>query len=163
MIDKRVERAKWLLGNVKHAAMATVNVDGTPHNTPYMFMRSEDLSELYWSSNLKSLHSQNVERTGSVFVVLYEANAGGGLYIKCRNARRAADKELERALSIHNLLRQSFGKDPLSLDYYTGESGQRMYITDTAIFWVNYTERDDLGRIVEDKRIEVSRSDLLNN
>lgn len=124
-------------------------------------MRSDDLEELYWGFSPKSLHSQNIKRTGIVFVILYEANEGGGLYVKCRNARVASGEELERALSAHNKLRQNFGKDALPLDYCAGESSQRMYLAETETFWVNYVERDDSGRITEDKRIEVSKSDLL--
>ena len=33
----RTEWAKELLGAVRHAAMATVNEDGSPHNTPVLF------------------------------------------------------------------------------------------------------------------------------
>lgn len=161
MNKDRIERGKWLLNNVRHAAMATVNVDNSPHNTPYLFMKSNDLTELYWGSNPKSVHSQNIERSGNIFVVLYEANEGGGLYIRCNNGRIAENEELERALEAHNNLRQKLGKDNLPVNYYTGESEQRMYIADTVTFWINYAERDETGRIKEDKRIEVSRSELL--
>lgn len=161
MFEERVARAKWLLQNVKHAAMATVNADGTPHNTPYFFMRSSDLSELYWGSSPKSLHSQNIERTRQIFVVLYEANEGGGLYIQCKNARVAVAAELERALAVRNKLRRSFDKDPIPPDYYLGNSGQKMYIADTEKFWVNYSERDGEGRVIEDKRKEVTANELL--
>jgi general stress protein 26 len=161
MIDERIDRAKWLLSNIKHAAMATVNADGTPHNTPYLFMKNDDLSELYWGSHPQSLHSQNVARTGQLFVVLYEANERGGLYIKCKNGRIAAGAELKRALAAHNKLRQSWGQEPLPLSYYSGESGQSMYIANTETFWVNYAERDADGLVKEDKRQEVSCTDLL--
>jgi len=30
----RIERAKWLISNIQHAAIATVNEDGSPHNSP---------------------------------------------------------------------------------------------------------------------------------
>ena len=161
IIDARIERAQWLLANIKHAAMATVNADGTPHNTPYFFMASTDLKELYWGSHPASLHSQNIERTGRIFVVLYEAHLGGGLYIECSAARRAAGEELERALAVHNQRRRDLGKDQLPLDYYSDPAGQSMYIADAQTFWVNYAERDAAGLIVQDKREEVSRTDLL--
>jgi hypothetical protein len=32
---RRVKQARELLAMVQHAAMATVNEDGSPHNTPY--------------------------------------------------------------------------------------------------------------------------------
>lgn len=161
MQNERIERAKWLLDNIKHAAMATVSSDGTPHNTPYLFMRSGDLSELYWSSNPKSLHSQNIARTGNIFVVLYEADAGGGLYIKCENGRVAKNMELERALKVHNTIRAKHNLGPLRPEYYLEPSGQRMYVADTVSFWVNYAEKYDSGDIREDKRMPINRKDLL--
>jgi hypothetical protein len=44
----RIEQAKHLLNDVRFAAMATVNEDGTPHNTPYFFMYDETITHLYW-------------------------------------------------------------------------------------------------------------------
>lgn len=161
MNDGDIERARWLLGNIKHAAMATVNADGSPHNTPYLFMKSDDLSELYWGSNPKSVHSHNVERTGAIFVVLYEANVGGGLYIRCHNARIAVGAELDRALAAHNQLRAKYDKEPLPKSYYVEPSEQRMYIADTVDFWVNYAERYESGLIREDKRLRVSKDQLI--
>jgi hypothetical protein len=158
---ERVERAKWLLGNIKHAAMATVNEDGTPHNTPYFFMCSPDLREVYWGSNARPLHSKNIARTGQAFIVLYEANEGGGLYIACEHGRIVAEgAELERALEAHNKRRVQFGKAPIDIGYYQGPTEQRMYVADTTTFWINYGERYDNGQLREDKRFEVTRTDL---
>ena len=141
--------------------MATVNSDGTPHNTPYFFMRSDDLTRLYWSSSPRSQHSKNVERTGEIFVVLYEANAGGGLYIQCHNARIATGTDLNEAIVTHNQVRKKHGLEPLSNDFYTDESVQKMYVADTEKFWINQSIRDERGNIVEDSRIEVSKDELL--
>ena len=162
MSEERIKRAKWLLANLRHAAMATVNADGSPHNTPYLFMWSPDLSEIYWGSHPHSLHSQNIVRTGQLFVVLYEANEGGGLYIRCLGGRMAQGEELQRALAAHNALRQKSGKSPLPISYYQDPSEQRMYVAETAKFWVNYSERDEDGLIVEDKRFEINREDLIS-
>lgn len=163
MNDERIERAKWLLQHVRHAAMATVNSDGTPHNTPYFFVASDDLKELYWGGHPGSLHSQNLMRDGNVFVVLYEADKGGGLYVRCQHAREATDNELDRALAALNKRRALFGKEPLRKDYYESTSPQRLYIADSATFWVNYAERNQEGLITEDKRHEVERQQLLND
>ncbi len=159
--EQRVERAKWLLGHIKHAAMATVNEDGTPHNTPYMFMISDDLTQLYWGSNPDSRHSHNIERTGRVFVVLYEANEGGGLYIEAEKACVASGDELERALRVHNGVRLKYGKDTIPTEYYLAPSQQRMYVADTVSFWVNYADKDADGRISQDNRHRVERAQLL--
>ena len=161
LITARIERAKWLLVHAKHAAIATVNDDLTPHNSPYFFMASPDLKELYWGSHPASQHSRNILRTGQLFVVLYEAGKGGGLYIRAGKGRIAEGDELVRALERHNQLNTRHQKISLPLEYYEGHSPQRMWIADTEQFWINAAKRDSLGLIIQDLRLEVKRIDLL--
>lgn len=158
---RRLARAHTLLKTVRHAAMATVNEDGSPHNTPYFFMRDESLEHLYWGSSPESLHSKNVARTGQIFVVVYEANEGGGLYMRADNARVAEGKELDEALAIHNALRAKEDEDPLKREYYTGDSPQRMYVADIKQLWINLAERGKDGHIVRDYRHEIDRETIL--
>ncbi len=160
--EERLKRGKELLKSVKHACMATVNKDGTPHNTPLLFLYKEDLSLVYWGSHPESLHSRNIIRTGQAFMVLYDANERGGLYMKLTNAKILEDKELVEALDVHNKVRQSRGQGKLSLDYYSGESPQRMWSAQPVQFWVNGTERDADDRIIRDIRTEVNVKDLLS-
>ncbi len=162
VIEERIERAQWLLNNVKHASMATVNDDGSPHNTPYFFMASEDLTSLFWGSHPHSVHSKNILRDGKLFVVLYEATVGGGLYIRAQNGRIATGDELSAALARHNQLRRKFkiGTE-LKRSYYQPPSEQRMWIADTDVFWVNYADRLPTGHIRQDQRVEVARTELL--
>lgn len=162
LVQGRIERAKWLLANVKHGAMSTVNSDGSPHNTPYFFMASTDLTKLYWGSHPNSEHSQNILRTGQLYVVLYEANESGGLYIRASRGRIAEGEELTFALGRHNQLRgERYDKYPLPLEYYAGESSQKMWVADTEAFWVNRSSKDLSGAIIQDHRFEISRQDLL--
>lgn len=157
----KIARAKELLGTVNHAAMATVNGDGTPHNTPYFFMRDDTLEHLYWGSHPQSMHSQNVLRTGQIFVVLYDAMERGGLFIRADDAHIAEGDELVQALHYHNERRVRRGKDPLLLDYYeTGE--QRMWVATARQFWTNGTERDGHDHIIRDVRFEITREQLLD-
>lgn len=160
-LDEQVGRAKELLSSVLHAAMATVNEDGSPHNTPYFFMCSADLTRLYWGSHPESEHSKNVARTGQLFVVLFEADKRGGLFIRADNARIAGGAELDEALAEHNRRRELQGKHAIPLDYYQGGKPQRMYIADTKQFWVNGTERGEDGYIIRDIRTEILRESLL--
>lgn len=141
--------------------MATVNQDGSPHNTPFAFVCSGDLEKIYWGSWPKSLHSMNVERTGQLFVVVYDKQVGGGLYIKAENGHSLTGEELEKALEVRNRLRVHEGKEPLSLDYYQGTSPQRLYGAKLFAFWVNLTERGDDGSVVREYRHEIDRQDLL--
>jgi len=160
-LNKRILRAKELLATIKHAAMATVNADGSPHNTPYLFMHDPELKYLFWGSDTRSLHSVNVLRTGQIFVVLYDALQRGGLYIKAQNGRTLSGKELDKALAIHNTIRAKENKDPLDAEYYSTTPTRKMWAAEITNLWVNTAERDSLGRVIRDGRIEITRADLL--
>lgn len=160
-IDEQIARAKELLESARHAAMATVNKDGTPHNTPLMIMYDDTLEHVYWGSHPNSEHSKNILRTGQIFVVVYDANERGGLYIKASNAHQLKGSELTHALSIYNNIREVRGQDQLPLSYYAGTSPQRMWSATIIQFWVNGTRRDDNGHIAQDVRTEIKATDLL--
>lgn len=156
-----LKRAKELLKKIRHAAMATVNKDGSPHNTPYKFMYSNDLKYLYWGSHPDSMHSQNVLRTGQLYVVLYEANEKGGLYIEASGGKVLQGKELKDALAVHNLIRRKEGKPDIPLSYYTGKSPQKMWSAKITNMWVNSTKRDVEGNLTKDFRLKINSKDLL--
>jgi hypothetical protein len=160
-LTARIERARYLLTHARNAAMATVNEDGSPHNTPFFFIHNESLDFIYWGSDPSSLHCRNALRTGQIFVVVYESNAGGGLYIKANNAKQLEGTELEAALAVHNALRAKDGKDPIPLSYYSGDSPQAMFSAIPTNFYVNYGERDPNGELIRDVRQEISREELL--
>jgi len=157
----RTQRAKELLRTAKYAAMATVNEDGSPHNTPFMFLYESDLSRIYWGSHPDSVHSKNIARTGEVFIVLYDAFESGGLFIKGHHAHALTGGELDAALMVHNRVRASRGQDLLKLGYYTGKSPQRMWSAAPIAFWINGTKRDSEGNVAQDYREEVSQNDLV--
>jgi len=161
-MEEKLARAKQLLNTVRHAAMATVNADGSPHNTPYFFMHSSDLRYLYWGSHPDSLHSQNVLRTGQVFVVLYDAMERGGLFIRADEAHPVEGEELDGALEIHNARRLAEGSQPLSIDYYRNTAPHGMWMATTRQFWTNDAERDKDSLVIRDIRVEISRKQLLD-
>ncbi len=161
MLKERIARAKELLKTVRHAAMATVNEDGSPHNTPYFLMFDDILEHFYWGSHPDSQHSKNIARTGQAFVVIYDAiGPGGGLYVQLANGHATENDELVTALVVHNKMRARDGKEPLEPNYY--QCGpQKMYVADVVKLWVNASERDSRGLIVQDRRYEIKRSDLI--
>jgi hypothetical protein len=156
---ERTERAKELLRKVRHAAMATVNADGSPHNTPYFFMADPGLERLYWGSHPESQHSQNILRSGQLFVVLYDAVENGGLFIEAEDGHVLEGRELEEGLAVHQALERD-GKEPISSDVYV-RGPQKMWGARTRRFWVNASERDSDGLLIRDYRLEVQREDLL--
>lgn len=163
LLAQHIERARELLGTARHASMATVNDDGSPHNTPYFFMYDDTLDHLYWGSHPESQHSKNLLRTGQLFVVLYDMMERGGLYIRAEQGHMVEGEELAKALDVHNKFRARDGKLPIPEAYYAGtKSPQRMWTAVPTNFWVNGVERDADGWIARDIRIEVEAKDLLS-
>jgi general stress protein 26 len=160
-IEERVARAKELLKTARHAAMATVNEDGTPHNTPLFFLIDDDLQRVYFGSHSLSVHSQNVVRTGEMFVVVYDIQKTGGVYIKASNGHELRGAELAAALKVNNAHRGREGSAPLERSYYEGENPQRMFGADIVSIAINVKECDKDGRIIREYRYEVSAEDLL--
>lgn len=162
-LKKSITKGKNLWNSARHAAMATVNADGSPHNTPFRFMRDPEFTFVYWASYPQAVHSQNILRTGNIFVVLYDAIEveKGGLYISAENGHSLEGDELIKALAINNDLRVKEGKNRLVPEYYSGGTAQKMWSAKIIHFWVNCAKRDGNGQINKDSRQEISTADFL--
>lgn len=156
-----MQQVKALLHTVRFASMATVNEDGSPHNTPLLFIPDPAFRHFFWGSHPESLHSQNVLRTGQVFVVIYDSSKGGGIYMRADTGHPLDGIELDEALAVHNALRKRLGKDVLERKYYAGGSPQRMWSARITNIWVNGAERRGDGHLTRDFRKEITRDDLL--
>lgn len=157
----KIKRAKELITTSRHVSVATVNKDGSPHNSPVRFLYDPKLKHIYWGSHPQSMHSENIVRTCKIFVALFDRIERGGLYIKADNAHELAGKELEEALKIHNTFRIKEGSEPLELAYYEGDNPQRMWGAKITNFWVNYADRGADGYLIKDGRVEITAKDLL--
>ncbi len=161
-LENKIKRAKELITTSRHISIATVNEDGSPHNSPVRFLYDPKLEYIYWGSHPQSMHSKNIIRTGQIFAALFDRTERGGVYIKADNAHELRDKELIEALKIHNVFRVKEGSEPLELSYYTGDSPQRMWGAKITNFWVNYADKDADGYLIKDGRIEITAKDLLS-
>lgn len=106
-LSKAIDKARQLFPNNRHACIATVNEDGSPHNTPFFFLHERDLSHVYWGSHPRAQHSLNVTRNEKAFLALYNSMTPGlgGVYMVLGNCRELQSKELLRALKVHNEFR----------------------------------------------------------
>lgn len=142
--------------------MATVNEDGSPHNSPLVLLYNQNFTHIYWGSHPDSQHSQNILRTQQAFFTIYDSHEGKtGLYIKTKNAGIVADENLETALDIHNKFRQNRNKKPINIEYYQGDSTQKMWQAEVETVWINEYQRDEAGLLIKDFKVEVDRLDLL--
>lgn len=160
LYKQRLARAKELLTIVRHAALATVNEDGSPHNTP-VFATFDEYLNFYWASDKNAQHSKNVARDGRVFVVLFDSlQKGGGLYVQAK-AHELKGEDVKVGLEAVNATRARWGRPPVSALLYRGDSPQRLYCADIQKAWVNITEYDEAGQVRKEIRREVTVQDLL--
>ncbi|MFT4532205.1 MAG: hypothetical protein ACI9T8_000216 [Candidatus Saccharimonadales bacterium] len=142
--------------------MATVNEDGSPHNTPLFFIYNDDFTKIYWGSHPNSQHSRNIERTRLAYIVVFDSKVWGqgGLYITLKNAHCVSDDDLSETLRVHNDTRKRWGKQPLEISYYQQDEGQRMYSADISKIESYEVTRNDEGRVVEEIRKPIEAKDL---
>lgn len=162
--DIQIENARKLLRTVRHAAYATVNKDGTPHNSPLMLIYNEDLTKLYIGSHSESLHSKNILRTGAAFVVLYDSftKGQGGVYITCVNGKECEGEDLIEALRVHNSFRERQDSLPIEISFYQqGKPSQRMYSIEVSKIEIYSAVRNEQGFISAEARVEVSSKELV--
>ncbi|HSX28561.1 MAG TPA: pyridoxamine 5'-phosphate oxidase family protein [Candidatus Saccharimonadales bacterium] len=157
----RIERAKELLRTVRHAALATVNEDGSPHNSP-VFAGFDEQLRMYWASNPESQHSKNIARTGQGFIVLFDSlQKGGGLYLKVA-AHVVSDKALAEGVAAFNKARERILRESVVVEDFTHNATQRLYCAEPLTAWVNLAERDPDGKIVRDNRYEIPITAILS-
>lgn len=158
MFEERLQRAKELLKTIRHAALATVNLDGSPHNSPVFAAWDKDLN-FYWASGRTTQHSKNIAHDGRVFVAIFDSvGQGGGLYVQACASVVGKD-ELLPALKVVNARRAAFGRDAAKMSLYTGEGPQRLYKAIYEKAWVNVTKKRN-GEIIGEYRQEVAPLDL---
>ncbi len=158
-----VEQAKNTLQKITYICMATVNKDGSPHNSPLVFLYDEHLKYIYWGSHPESQHSQNVLRTGQAFFVAFDSvNRDVGVYIRATEGHIVEGEDLMIALRVHNHFREKMGKDQLSVAYYSGNNPQRMWRAKVDQVWINAYQRRTDGKLIKDYKIELKPGSIMD-
>lgn len=114
---------------------------------------------MHWCSHPESQHSQNIARTGQVFIVLFDSlEKGGGLYIQAA-AAPVPEAEMVESLAAYNAARRRLLKEEVPLASLThGE--QLLYCAVPQKMWVNMAERNEQGIIIRDHRYQIGLQDL---
>jgi len=161
LLKQRIERARHVLAEIHHVAIATVNADGTPHNSP-VFMAFDERLNGFWASNPEALHSQNIARTGQVFLSIFDSREGhSGLCIRAEAEALENEADARHGYETLCALKEKFYGSMGQLESYIEPGPQRIYRARPLQFWVNVSDRDASGVIIRDRRHEAKVEDLL--
>ena len=160
-LHQRLTRIREVIHEIHHVAIATVNADGSPHNSPVFGVFDEEL-RLYWASSIEAQHSQNIVRAHQVFIVIFDSREGhGGLYISAEARPLENRDETERARHYLSCVKEQIGGTMGKTASYLSPSPQRLYQATPISCWVNRSETDAQGSVVSDRRYEVALHELL--
>lgn len=147
---------RHLLAHVPHVALATVNDDGTPHNTPVRGVFN-DVLHMFWASSPEAQHSKTIVRDGKVFAVVFNsAEGGGGLYMAGQAQVIEDGSQFDYAYALLKHERA----DMDSMERYRGNGPQRMYRFVPEKFWVHRAVKDEDGYFITDERVPVTLADI---
>lgn len=159
MSDYHNRRAAEIIRTIRYATIATASKDSKPWNSPVAREYDEQLN-IYWFSDKKNQHSENVRENEDVFIVIYDSTVpegdGEGVYIEAKAIELSDPDEI---LSVRRIKKGSGYKG--SPDEFLGEAIRRVYKAVPQRVWMNDAEeKDDV--FLRDYRVEISLEELQN-
>jgi len=161
-VKERIARARQLLTQIHNVSIATVNKDGSPHNSP-VFMAFDKQLRAFWASNQDSQHSQDIARDPRIFLVVFDSRQGqGGLYIAAQAKSLEQTDEIRSGYAhLKQLNEQVHGKMG-GVELFSGPSPQRIYQAQPLNFWINIAKRNKQGVTIGDRRIKILAEQLFS-
>ena len=151
--DELAQRALELLNGPPYFNVATAG-DGQPWNSPVWAVRDADLN-LYWSSWVKAVHSENIAKNPRVFLTRYDStrkrgtNNLRGLYLQCTAAAVDDPAEARRAFAL------LYPGDAVDLADFLGAGQKRFYRATPLHAWLNSLSERELTPSTIKMRTEV--------
>ncbi len=159
MSDYHNRRAAEIIRTIRYATIATASKDGKPWNSPVAREYDEQLN-IYWFSDKKNQHSENVRENEDVFIVIYDSTVpegdGEGVYIEAKAIELSDPDEI---VSVRRIKKGSDYEDNPS--EFLGEAIRRVYKAVPYRIWVNDAEEKD-GVFLRDYRVEIPLEELQN-
>ncbi|NYH22076.1 pyridoxamine 5'-phosphate oxidase family protein [Paraburkholderia bryophila] len=148
-----VARAVELLSGQPYFNVATES-DGQPWNTPVWAATRGGLS-LYWSSWVKAVHSQNIEKNPRVFLTLFDSTRKRGtnnlrcLYLQCTAAAVVDPDEAQEAAAL------LYPGEVVELADFLAGGQKRFYRAIPTQVWLNCLSERELKPSIVKMRVEV--------
>jgi len=148
-----VARATELLNGQPYFNVATES-GGQPWNTPVWAARGPGLN-LYWSSWVKAVHSQNIEKNPRVFLTLFDSTRKRGtnnmrcLYLQCTAAVVVDPDEAQAAAAL------LYPGEAVELADFLAGGQKRFYKAIPTKAWLNCLSERELAPTTVKMRVEV--------
>lgn len=147
------KQAQAIIDDIRYMAIATVNENGDPWNTPVARYHFDDDYTLYWASWTENQHSKNIRNNGKVFIVVYDSTPSTGqpsqgVYIQALAEEVTAENEAMEAAKVfrNDPYNPSDGKE------YLDEKPRRIYKAIPQKIWIN--DDDNVNDNFVDIRVE---------
>lgn len=154
MTDQELaNRALELLSGPPYFNVATER-GGQPWNSPVWAARDNDLN-LYWSSWIKAVHSENIADNPRVFLTLFDSTRKRGtnnlrcLYLRCTATAVDDSAEAEKAFAL------VYPGEPVALEDFLGSGQKRFYRATPLQAWLNCLSERELSPSTVKMRAEV--------
>jgi hypothetical protein len=151
--DGIIARALELLNGLPYFNVATEG-SGQPWNSPVWAARDRDLN-LYWSSWIKAVHSENIVNNPRTFLTLYDSTRKRGtnnlrcLYLQCLAAVVEEQDEARKAFAL------VYPGDVVDLQDFLGSGQKRFYRATPVKAWLNCLSERELTPETIKMRTEV--------
>jgi len=151
--EELARRALELLSGPPYFNVATASGD-QPWNSPVWAARDGDLN-LYWSSWIKAVHSENIARNPRVYLTLFDSTRKRGtnnmrcLYLQCTAAVVDDEAEARKAFAL------LYPGEPVALDDFLDAGQKRFYRATPLHAWLNCLSERELSPSTVKMRAEV--------
>ena len=151
--EELASRALELLNGTPYFNVATTS-DGQPWNSPVWAARDDALN-LYWSSWIKAVHSENIAKNPRVFLTLFDSTRKRGtnnmrcLYLQCT---ATAVEDLAEARRAFALL---YPGETIALEDFLGAGQKRIYRATPLHAWLNCLSERELTPSTINMRAEI--------
>lgn len=149
-----VERAIELLNGPPYFNVATES-DGQPWNSPVWAARDQSLN-LYWSSWVKAVHSENIGKNPRTFLTLFDSTRQRGtnnlrcLYLQCTTITVRDPDEAAKAFAL------LYPGEDMDLADFLGAGQKRFYRATPVRAWLNCLSERQLTPSTIKMRAELS-------
>lgn len=158
-----IQQVKRIITNNIYCSIATCSTEGIPWISPLFFAFDHNLN-LYWSSAITSLHSQNIySNDGRVAITIFDSSSSPsgvkGLYFS-GTAQELLSTKVEAICQLFDA-RTKKGKSRQPQDYLN-ESPRRIYQFQPQLAWIT-GERLAIENILVDTKVEINLQPLIGS